>query len=94
MNISTSTQAQDGTPEQEKSGKSEELQVVQRLLADTNGQALEELKAKIAEGRRLVQEELNAGVGPDEFRSLTDFVAATNAAEEVIQAFWTHTHVR
>lgn len=85
----TSTQ-----PEDQDSNRLDEPAVVQRLLGDTNGKALEELKFRISEGRRLAQEELNAGVGPDDYRALSDFVTATNAAEEIIEAFWNQTHAK
>lgn len=89
MSTMTSTQ-----PEDHNSSRLDEPEVVKRLLGDTNGKALEELKFKISEGRRQAQEELNAGVGPEDFRALTDFVTATNAAEEIIEAFWNQTHAK
>lgn len=78
--------------QQQQNNLAEDPVLVQRLMGDTDGRGLQEIKNSIIEGRQKVQQKLNGGVSQDEFQALTDFVVASNAAEEVIEAFWATTH--
>ena len=88
----TSDQKSDDMEQTDQDGI-DQADIIERLSQDKAGTVLSELKGQIAEGRKVAQSLLNAGVNSDDFQSLTDFVKATNAAEEIAETFWRTTHV-
>jgi|GEM_PF-4185473 len=68
--------------------------LIKILSEDTTGQEQLKLKNAIIAARQEARKQLDSGVGTDEYKALTEFVQAANAAEEIVETFWTKVHVK